>query len=108
MNGSIVPPAAKQFFLAGSLAHIQQERISTVPGLHCPVRICWHDGDVFALDNRCSPMGFPLSKGTIKHSMLTCDWHHVNFDLRSGCTFDFWADGTPDSVVIIVGDVAWV
>src|SRR5258708_28552487 len=108
MNGSIVPPAAKQFFLAGSLAHIQQERISTVPGLHCPVLIGWHDGDVFALDNRCPHMGFPLSKGTIKDGVLTCHWHHAQFDLRSGCTFDLWADDATAYEVKIVGEEVWV
>jgi nitrite reductase/ring-hydroxylating ferredoxin subunit len=108
MNDSIVPPAAKQFFLAGSLARIQQERISTVPGLHCPVLICWHDGEVFALDNRCPHMGFPLSKGTITDGVLTCHWHHAQFDLRSGCTFDLWADDAPAYEVKIVGDEIWV
>src|ERR1700757_355408 len=108
MNDSIVPPAAKQFFLAGSLARIQQERISTVPGLHCPVLICWHDGEVFALDNRCPHMGFPLSKGTITDGVLTCHWHHAQFDLRSGCTFDLWADDAPAYEVRVNGDDIWV
>ncbi len=59
----------------------------TVPEPRCPVLICWHDGEVFALDNRCPHMGFPLSKGTLKDGVLTCHWHHAQFDLRSGCTF---------------------
>src|SRR5258708_6362252 len=108
MDESVVPPAAKPFFLACSLARIQQERISTVPGMHCPVLICWHDGDVFALDNRCPHMGFPLSKGTIKDGVLTCHWHHAQFDLRSGCTFDLWADDAPAYEVKIVGEEVWV
>ena len=33
-------------------------------------------------------MGFPLSKGTVKDSVLTCHWHHGRFDLN---TFDQWA-----------------
>src|SRR4030088_291888 len=105
MNGSIVPPAVEQFFSAGSLTRIQQQRMLTVPGPRCPILICWHDGQVFALDNRCPHMGFPLSKGTVKDGVLTCQWHHAQFDLRSGCTFDLWADEAPAYEVKIVGAV---
>jgi nitrite reductase/ring-hydroxylating ferredoxin subunit len=108
MSGSIVPPAAERFFSAGSLTRVQQERMLTVPGLHCPVLICWHDGEVFALDNRCPHMGFPLSKGTLKDGVLTCHWHHAQFDLRSGCTFDLWADDAPAYEVKVVGGEVWV
>jgi nitrite reductase/ring-hydroxylating ferredoxin subunit len=108
MSGSIVPPDADTFFSAGSLTRIQRERILTVAGLHCPILLCWDEGEVFALDNRCPHMGFPLSKGTLKDGVLTCHWHHAQFDLRSGCTFDLWADDAPAYEVKIVGDEAWV
>jgi nitrite reductase/ring-hydroxylating ferredoxin subunit len=108
MNPSIAPPTTEQFFSAGSLARVQQERMLMVPGPHCPVLICWHDGQVFALDNRCPHMGFPLSKGTLKDGVLTCHWHHAQFDLRSGCAFDLWADDAPAYQVKIDGDEIWV
>jgi nitrite reductase/ring-hydroxylating ferredoxin subunit len=57
--------------------------------------IFYHEGQVYALDNRCPHMGFPLSRGTTKHGILTCDWHHARFDLKSGGTFDLWADDVP-------------
>ncbi len=47
---------------------------------------------VYALDNRCPHMGFPLHRGTVKDGVLTCHWHHARFDLASGGTFDPWAD----------------
>ncbi|HXW82810.1 MAG TPA: Rieske 2Fe-2S domain-containing protein [Candidatus Binataceae bacterium] len=49
-------------------------------------------GRLFAVDNRCPHMGFPLDRGTIKDCILTCHWHHARFDLESGGTFDQWAD----------------
>ncbi|HSR56728.1 MAG TPA: Rieske (2Fe-2S) protein, partial [Candidatus Binataceae bacterium] len=53
----------------------------------------FHEGGrVFAVDNRCPHMGFPLDRGTIKDCILTCHWHHARFDLNSGGTFDQWAD----------------
>lgn len=54
------------------------------------------DGDaVFAVENNCPHMGFPLDKGSVRDGMLTCHWHQARFDLRSGCTFDLWADDVP-------------
>jgi len=51
------------------------------------------DGDeVYAVDNRCPHMGFPLHRGTVCDGILTCHWHHARFDLSTGGTFDQWAD----------------
>ena len=51
------------------------------------------DGDeVYAVDNRCPHMGFPLHRGTLCDGILTCHWHHARFDLSTGGTFDQWAD----------------
>jgi len=51
-----------------------------------------HGNTIYAVDNRCPHMGFPLDRGTVKDGILTCHWHHARFDLASGGTFDLWAD----------------
>jgi len=51
-----------------------------------------HDGEVYAVDNRCPHMGFPLSEGSVDEGILTCHWHHARFELSCGDTFDIWAD----------------
>jgi nitrite reductase/ring-hydroxylating ferredoxin subunit len=56
------------------------------------VAVFRHDGGVFAIDNRCPHMGFPLNQGSVQCGILTCHWHHARFDLASGGTFDPWAD----------------
>lgn len=38
---------------------------------------------MFAVDNRCPHMGFPLDRGTCGDGILTCHWHHASFDLAS-------------------------
>src|SRR5207245_2534492 len=45
------------------------------------------DGRMYAVDNRCPHMGFPLDRGTVEDGILTCHWHHARFDLASGGTF---------------------
>jgi len=51
-----------------------------------------HEGEVYAVDNRCPHMGFPLSEGSVEDGVLTCHWHHARFELEQGDTFDIWAD----------------
>ncbi len=55
--------------------------------------VLFHYGDrVYALDNRCPHMGFPLDRGSVEDGILSCHWHHARFDLASGGAFDLWAD----------------
>jgi nitrite reductase/ring-hydroxylating ferredoxin subunit len=63
------------------------------------------DGDeVYAVDNRCPHMGFPLHRGTLCDGILTCHWHHARFDLSTGGTFDGWADDLRRFPVEVRGD----
>lgn len=63
---------------------------------------------VYALDNRCPHMGFPLERGTVHDGILTCHWHHARFDLASGGTFDQWADDAAAFPVEIRDGAVWV
>jgi nitrite reductase/ring-hydroxylating ferredoxin subunit len=108
MASSPVASNLAGFFRAASLANLEEKRMITVHGADRPVLLCWHEGQVFALDNRCPHMGFPLSRGSLDSGLLTCPWHHARFDLRSGCTFDLWADDTPVFKVCVEGDDIWI
>lgn len=56
-----------------------------VNGTHLAV---FRYGDKFyAVDNRCPHMGYPMSEGSIRDSVLICHWHHWEFDLKSGGCF---------------------
>jgi nitrite reductase/ring-hydroxylating ferredoxin subunit len=60
--------------------------------------------EVYAVDNRCPHMGFPLHRGTICDGILTCHWHHARFDLATGGTFDQFADELSRYPVSLDGD----
>jgi nitrite reductase/ring-hydroxylating ferredoxin subunit len=45
------------------------------------------DGRIYATDNQCPHMGYPLTRGAIRHGVLTCDWHGWSFDLEGGGCF---------------------
>jgi nitrite reductase/ring-hydroxylating ferredoxin subunit len=68
-----------------------------------------YNSKVYAIDNRCPHMGFPLNRGTIQDGILTCHWHHARFDLTNGGTFDQWAGDVPSfPVQIRNGYEVWV
>ena len=72
----------------GTLAEIQAQGPKVVKG----IAVFWHDESVYAVENRCPHMGFPLHLGTVCDGILTCHWHHARFDVCSGGTLDPWAD----------------
>ena len=108
MTPGSVPPDSAEFFRAASLTDLEEKRMMTVRGEDRPLLLCSYEGRVFALDNRCPHMGFPLSRGSVQDGILTCHWHHARFDLRSGCTFDLWADDAPAFAVRVKGDDIWI
>ena len=97
-----------EFALAGILAELKAKGRLVVHGRHRPILIVYDRGRVFALDNRCPHMGFPLERGSVEDGILTCHWHHARFDLASGCTFDLWADDVPTCPVEVRNGEIWV
>src|SRR5271165_1231588 len=104
-GGAIV---SLEFNYAGTLDELKRKGRLVVHGSHRPILLI-HDHDkIYALDNRCPHMGFPLERGSVEDGILTCHWHHARFDLASGCTFDLWADDVPICPVELRGGEIWV
>lgn len=99
---------SKEFALAGSLEELKIKGRLVMRGGHRPILVIYDRGRLFALDNRCPHMGFPLERGTVEDGILTCHWHHARFDLESGCTFDLWADDVPICPVEVRNGNVWV
>jgi nitrite reductase/ring-hydroxylating ferredoxin subunit len=97
-----------EFVRAGSLAELEAKGRLVVHGRHPPILVIYDGGRVFALDNRCPHMGFPLDRGSVEDGILTCHWHHARFDLASGCTFDLWADDVPVCPVELRDGEVWI
>jgi nitrite reductase/ring-hydroxylating ferredoxin subunit len=77
---------------AGTLTDLQSAGHLLTKVGSLPVVVFWHDGEAFAIEDRCPHLGFPLHQGTVESGLVTCHWHHARFDLVSGCTLDLWAD----------------
>lgn len=97
-----------EFALAGTVEELKAKGRVVVHGGHRPILVIYDRGRIFALDNRCPHMGFPLERGSVEDGILTCHWHHARFDLESGCTFDLWADDVPTCAIEVRDNAVWV
>jgi nitrite reductase/ring-hydroxylating ferredoxin subunit len=60
------------FVRAGSLSELKAKGRLVVHGRPSPILVIYHGERVFALDNRCPHMGFPLYRGSVEDGILTC------------------------------------
>ncbi len=108
MNTQSIEPANATFVRAASLAAVPVGASMTV-NLDAHVIAVFHTPEgIFAVDNRCPHMGFPLDRGTVKDCILTCHWHHARFDLHSGGAFDPWADDVRAFPVKVESGDIWI
>jgi nitrite reductase/ring-hydroxylating ferredoxin subunit len=90
------------------IEELQRDRYKVVSAEGRTILVLFDGGKVFALDNRCPHMGFPLHRGTVRDGILTCHWHHAKFDLAGGCTLDPFADDVAPYEVEIRDGVVYV
>ncbi|MEG3988338.1 Rieske (2Fe-2S) protein [Microcoleus sp. S28C3] len=72
------------------------------------IALFYSNDRVYAIDNRCPHMGFPLNGSTCKDGIVTCPWHYARFDVASGGTFDSWADDVRSFPAEIRDGEVWV
>ncbi|MFN8470455.1 MAG: Rieske (2Fe-2S) protein [Caldilineaceae bacterium] len=95
------------FVFAANLADLARQGQLTVQVDGHTLALFQHQGRIYAVDNRCPHMGFPLDLGSVCDGILTCHWHHARFDLTSG-GFDLWADDVPAYGVELRAGEIWV
>lgn len=93
---------------AGTLETLKGAGCTVVTGGGHAIAVFYHEDRVFAVDNRCPHMGFPLDRGSVKDGILTCHWHHARFDLSSGGTFNPFADDVRSFPVSVMDGEVWV
>jgi nitrite reductase/ring-hydroxylating ferredoxin subunit len=102
------PELSGRYVRVAQLADLQGAECVVVHVKEHTLAMFSRGGQIYAVDNRCPHMGFPLNRGTVKEGILTCHWHHARFDLASGGTFDQWADDVPVFPVQIRNGEVWV
>ena len=93
---------------AGTMEDVARKGCTVVTGGGHTIAVFAHEGRVYAVDNRCPHMGFPLAQGTVQDGILICHWHHARFDLASGDTFDLFAGDIPKFEVVVADGQVYV
>ena len=93
---------------AATVAELQEKGQLLVRLNQQPIALFYSHDRVYAIDNRCPHMGFPLHGSVCKDGIVTCPWHYARFDLASGGTFDAWADDVRSFPVQIQAGEIWV
>ncbi len=100
-------PADHSVF-AASIEKVKEQGSLVVNLEKQPIALFYANESVYAIDNRCPHMGFPLQGSTCKDGIVTCPWHYARFDLASGGTFDAWADDVRSFPVELRSGEVWV
>ncbi len=101
-------PVRDSFAPVLPLAEVQAKGLVSASVGKRIVALVWHQDQIYAVDNRCPHMGFPMDQGSLRNGILTCHWHHARFDLQTGGTFDLWADDVPAFPVEVREGTVWV
>lgn len=98
----------KSLVRAANFAELQEKGQLLVHLNHQTLALFYSNDRVYAIDNRCPHMGFPLHGSVCKDGIVTCPWHYARFDLASGGTFDSWADDVRSFPVQVRDGEVWV
>jgi nitrite reductase/ring-hydroxylating ferredoxin subunit len=68
----------------------------------------YHQGQLYAVENRCPHVGYPLDSGTLDEGVVTCLWHQARFVLSTGKSLDpQYRDIRTYPVTVVEGEV-WI
>ncbi len=98
----------QHWVFAAKLSDVRERSCVTAPVEGHILALYAYGDHIYAIDNRCPHMGFPLKDGSVKDGILTCHWHHARFDLASGGAFDLFADDVPAFPVDVRNNEIWV
>ncbi|MUG93093.1 Rieske 2Fe-2S domain-containing protein [Scytonema sp. UIC 10036] len=98
----------ERYVRAASVADVQAAGSMLVHLDKHAIALFYSDNKIYAIDNRCPHMGFPLHGSTCKDGIVTCPWHYARFDLAGGGTFDSWADDVRAFPIEIRDGEVWV
>ena len=63
-----------------------------------------HEGTIYATDNQCPHMGYPLIRGRARNGVLQCDWHGWSYAMAGGGCFTGGCDDLDTFPVEVRGD----
>ncbi len=72
------------------------------------IAVFYHDGQVYALRNRCPHAGVALDDGNVEKGIVTCVSHRARFELATGRCLDPFTTDIDTFPVTVVDAEVWV
>ena len=97
-------PQMSDFVTVANVADVPENEVRSLSVDGQDIVLINHQGDLYALEDRCSHEECPLSAGEVAGKEITCALHGARFDLSSGapkalpavlpvCTFECRVEG---------------
>ena len=63
---------------------LAEGRLATAKSGDKEILLAKVDGKIYAIDNACGHLAYPLNDGKLDGYIVTCRWHFARFDVRTG------------------------
>jgi nitrite reductase/ring-hydroxylating ferredoxin subunit len=100
-----MPSSESGFIKVAELRDVPEGSAKAVKVDGRSVALFRHEGSLYATDNQCPHMGYPLTRGRVRNGVLTCDWHGWSYDMKGGGCFTGGCDDL-DTFAVEVRDGA--
>jgi len=77
-------PAGSGWIRVAAAGEVLPDQLKAVETDQGPVLLANVDGQVYALEDRCSHQDYPLSAGELEDGQIECSFHGARFDACSG------------------------
>jgi nitrite reductase/ring-hydroxylating ferredoxin subunit/DMSO/TMAO reductase YedYZ heme-binding membrane subunit len=94
-RGAVIDIDGKAYHLADAVAAFEPGRGRRFVLGGEQVAVFLHEGDFFAIGNRCPHQGGPLHQGKIENGYVVCPWHNWEYSVKDGCGPPGYADCVP-------------
>jgi 3-phenylpropionate/trans-cinnamate dioxygenase ferredoxin subunit len=74
----------RRFFKVGLLSEIPEPGLKVVSAGKRRILVARCNGQVYAMDDRCTHDGGPLGEGEMEDTEIACPRHGARFDLKTG------------------------
>ena len=92
----------------GSLEELRRRRCKVTAGGEYNVAVFYHDGQIYAVDDRRPHSGYGLNPGTVEDGVVTRMWHQSQFDLASGASLDSEIDNISTFPLKVLDGEGWL
>jgi nitrite reductase/ring-hydroxylating ferredoxin subunit len=70
--------------IAASANTLEEGKVAVTKAGDREILLAKVEGKIYAMDNACGHLAYPLHVGRLEGHTITCRWHFARFDVRTG------------------------